>query len=84
MYSDYSLLIVDDEPLIRENLSEEMKDLCPNIFLAENGEKALEIFAKHTIDVAFVDARMPRMNGVELIQAAHSKNRSFNVSAVHF
>lgn len=70
MYTHYSLLIVDDEEMIRENLSDEMKEICGNIHTACNGLEALEILKSKRIDVAFVDARMPQMNGVQFLQHA--------------
>jgi CheY-like chemotaxis protein len=38
------------------------------VVIAGNGEKALELFESSHFDVVVSDYRMPRMNGVELIQ----------------
>lgn len=66
-----SLLIVDDSPLMRKVLRKaiSMADLGFDAILeAGNGRLALEIFAKHTVDLALVDINMPEMSGVDLIE----------------
>lgn len=74
MYTNYSLLIADDEEMIREDLAEEMANVCANIFKACNGIEALKVFQDKRIDVAFVDARMPQMDGLELLHKIREKS----------
>jgi two-component system response regulator YesN len=64
----YKLLVVDDEPLVREGIV----SLVPfeklginEIFQAENGLKALEIVIKEFPDIILCDINMPKMNGLE-------------------
>lgn len=62
------LLIVDDEPIIREGIKS-LVDLSglgiKTIYEASNGEKALEIFNLYLPDIVLADINMPRMNGLE-------------------
>ncbi len=74
MSSDYSLLIVDDEPIIQEILSSAMQDICSHIYCASDGIGALEIIAQQRIDVALIDFRMPRMSGLELLKATRDQS----------
>jgi DNA-binding NarL/FixJ family response regulator len=63
------LLLVDDQDLMRRGLHR-LLDLEPGIDVvgeAADGPSALRLLDRVEVDVALVDARMPGMNGVELI-----------------
>lgn len=64
------VLLVEDEPLLREGLSKllEIEDGIEVVGEAGDGIQALEWVSVCRPDVALVDARMPRMDGVELIE----------------
>jgi len=63
------LLIVDDEVLICEYLSELLEELADEIFVAYDGEKALEILKEESIDCVVCDVKMPKLTGIEVIKA---------------
>ena len=61
------VLIVDDEPLIRNALGT-MLATDPGIAMAgsaDNGRKAVQFCQEHPVDVVLMDLQMPVMNGVE-------------------
>jgi len=62
----HSILIVDDELLIRDLLYDFFQGQGWDISVAENGEKALEILRSQKIDLVLTDIRMPQMDGLEL------------------
>ncbi|AFR09535.1 MULTISPECIES: response regulator [Nocardiopsis] len=65
-----SVLIVDDQILLRQGLRKllEIEEGIEIVGDAADGVEALEFLAAHpSPDVALVDARMPRMDGIELI-----------------
>jgi len=67
----YSVLIVDDEYLIRVGISSKIKFFefpYDNIYFAENGCEALSIVENHPVDIMMVDIRMPGMDGLALIR----------------
>ncbi len=65
-----NILVVDDERLIRESLSDLLKHLGYNVFEATGGRHALQILKdRGDIHAAIVDYAMPRMNGIETIKA---------------
>ncbi len=61
-------LIVDDEPVARRVLREEL-EAChvDEIGEAENGQAALDFIEVNKPDIAFIDLQMPVMNGFETI-----------------
>ncbi len=69
------VLIVDDEPSIREILSLILEDAGYCVMRAENGVEALEILkADSDYDLLLTDLRMPYMDGVELFERAREFN----------
>ena len=64
-----TILIVDDEPLIRMNLRALLEDLGFGVIEAGNGREALEVFGRIRPDLVLTDLRMPEMGGLELITA---------------
>ncbi|MDP1524551.1 MAG: LytTR family DNA-binding domain-containing protein [Rhodocyclaceae bacterium] len=71
--SDLTLLLVDDEPPARARLRALLSDIAgelPHRIIGEAGDgiAALELLAHHQADIALIDIRMPRMDGLELAQ----------------
>src|ERR1017187_3906313 len=62
-------LIVDDEPIAREVLREELEliDGVEVIGEADNGAKALDQIARHRPDLVLLDLQMPAMSGFEVV-----------------
>jgi len=65
-----SILIVDDEDMIRELARGTLAETGMKIFDAVNGENAIEIFAEHRdeIDIVFLDVIMPGLKGDEVLK----------------
>ena len=61
-----SILVVDDELLIRDLLYDFFHDQGWNIAVAENGRRALDIMQEKQFDVVLTDLRMPSMDGMAL------------------
>ena len=64
------VLIVDDEPAIRQILSNAARNAGHTVAVAASGEAALECLAKGDIDVALCDIRMPDISGIEVVERA--------------
>ncbi len=71
--SPLRVLIVDDEPIARQVLREELDlmDTVEVIGEAENGAAALAMMSTATPDLVFLDVQMPVMNGFELLSQLH-------------
>jgi two-component system KDP operon response regulator KdpE len=62
------VLVVDDEPQIRRALGINLRARGYEVDLAETGERALELAARHHPDVVVLDLGLPGIGGVEVIQ----------------
>ena len=63
-----SILVVDDEPLIRATLVEYLTQEGFRVTAAETGEEALALAAEHTFDVALCDVQLPGIDGIEVLE----------------
>ncbi len=63
-----SILFVDDEVQILKALKRLFHNSSYEVFFAESGVEALEIFSNQTIDLVVTDIRMPEMDGFELLR----------------
>lgn len=63
-----SVLLVEDDPTVREMAARVLRRQGYHVLEAEDGESALEIFSRHptSIDLLVTDAVMPRMSGKAL------------------
>src|ERR1700741_1696376 len=63
-----SILIVDDEPFLREIMGGWLARVAGQVFSAGNGVQALEVLADNKIDLILSDIRMPVMDGLTLLK----------------
>ena len=63
-----TILLVDDEPDIREVLDIYLSELGYTVHTAENGEKALAAFHRTIPPIVLSDIKMPGMDGIELLR----------------
>lgn len=66
-----NILVVDDEPVARQSLSDILKLEGYTVFAVSNGQAAVEHIRTHTVDVMIVDLKMPGMDGLEVIQVVN-------------
>ena len=63
-----SILIVDDEEIIRESLSFILTKEGYRVREAANGSAALDIVKSESVDLVLTDLEMPEMKGIELLE----------------
>lgn len=82
-YQEYSkeyILIVDDEAIVRESLTELLSALGFNTDTAENGKIALNKIRKNFYTFLLTDINMPELDGLELIKTV--KKEKYNISII--
>ena len=68
------ILVIDDEPGIRDLLDTLLRRKGYDVVLAENGQKGLELFRRERPDVIVLDLKMPGMDGLTVLQQVRALN----------
>jgi two-component system response regulator YesN len=81
----YKILIVDDEPIVRKGICKMVPfhDLkISEVFQAENGAEALQIFKDNEIDICLLDINMPKMDGLEFAKQAKDIKKNVKIAFI--
>jgi len=81
-HSELRLLVVDDEDFVRDLLREILEAEGCKVTLAENGDKALQLFQQNQFDGVFTDVGMPGMSGWELAQAIREQSEMIPIAVI--
>jgi two-component system, cell cycle sensor histidine kinase and response regulator CckA len=66
-----TVLVVDDEYLVRALLAPVLTKQGHTVLMAQGGEEGIELFSKHSaeIDLIITDITMPCVNGFQMVEA---------------
>ena len=83
-----NILIIEDEAAIRAVLKDILKDqkeLKLEVEEARDGQEGLALLENKSFDVVFCDVKMPKMDGMEVLQKAKDKgiNTTFIMISAH-
>ncbi|MCE0489375.1 two-component system sensor histidine kinase RcsC [Pantoea sp. Mb-10] len=81
-YDDIIVLIVDDHPINRMLLSEQLGTLGYQTKTAQDGVDALNVLSRNHIDIVLSDVNMPNMDGYRLTQRLRQLGHAFPVIGV--
>jgi len=62
------ILIVDDEPIVRESIRDWLEDAGYQVAMAETGEEALEMIKKQDFSMLVLDIRLPGRTGISVLK----------------
>lgn len=66
-----NILVVDDEPVARQSLTDILKLEGYTVSSAPNGQAAVEFIRTHAVDLLIVDLKMPGMDGLDVVQVVN-------------
>jgi sigma-B regulation protein RsbU (phosphoserine phosphatase) len=67
-----TLLIIDDDDVVRASLAAYLEDSGFHVLQANNGLQGMEVFHAESPDLVICDLRMPQVDGLELIRRIHA------------
>jgi YesN/AraC family two-component response regulator len=70
----YSILLVDDDPIITEGTGNDIKEKGYQVTTADCGEKAIELLEKTTFDLVITDLVMESIGGIEVLESTKEIN----------
>lgn len=76
------IIVIDDEPAIREALVEMLSVAGFDVTGAENGKKGLEVVSRQRPDLILLDIMMPEMNGWQVLEALKKDEWAKNVPVI--
>ena len=67
-----TILVVEDEKVIRDNISSMLSIFFKKVYTAINGEDGLDQYEQHLPDIILTDLKMPHMSGYEMLKEIKS------------
>lgn len=79
IFKTKNALYVEDEKGVQKNVGEILEMYFEKVFLASDGEEALEKFDKNRIDLLILDICMPKIDGLKLLQIIREDDKKIPV-----
>ncbi|MCX6051989.1 MAG: response regulator transcription factor [Campylobacterales bacterium] len=76
---EYDILFVEDEKAIRANYVKYLQRYFKNVYEAEDGERAYEIYKAKKPHIMIIDINLPKLNGIDLLKKIREKDHSTKV-----
>ncbi|WP_372999130.1 response regulator [Sulfurimonas sp.] len=77
--ADIRVLYVEDDKAIQHEIHDFLGRFFPTIILADNGEEGLQLYKTGHYDIVISDINMPKMNGIEMVNAIKEINEEQKV-----
>ncbi len=79
-----TILLVEDEPAVRQLFSLALTRAGYRVHEARNGQEAMKMFDQHgeTIDLLLTDMRMPFMGGAELAKQLRTRRKTLKLLCI--
>jgi two-component system, cell cycle sensor histidine kinase and response regulator CckA len=79
-----TILLVEDEPAVRQLFSQALMRAGYKVHEARNGQEALKVFDQHGdgVDLLLTDMRMPFMGGAELAHQLRTRRRTLKLLCI--
>ncbi|MFV0480411.1 MAG: response regulator transcription factor [Campylobacteraceae bacterium] len=73
------ILLVEDEPKLRDSFKKVLKLYAKDVIEASNGEEAIDMYTKSYPDIIITDIKMPKINGLEFIEIIRKNNKTIPI-----
>lgn len=79
IYRNLTSLIVEDDKQTADHLKNILEDIFFEVFIASDGEEAIEFFFEKKPDIIFTDIMMPKKNGIEFIKYIRTIDKDIKI-----
>lgn len=76
------ILIVDDEPVVRDILQKKLDNLGYEALTAADGAEGLDMAVKEQPDLILLDVMMPNKDGFEMLQDIRANDATRNINVI--
>ena len=76
------VLVVDDEEAIRSTMKQAIDYAGHDCLLARSGQEGLDVVERESLDVVFLDIKMPGMDGLALLERLRERPATATVPVV--
>jgi len=77
-----NVLLVEDEPEIRQSLKEVLEFFFSKVFVASHGLEALHVMQTEPVQMLFTDYEMPHLSGYELVKEIRQLNTRLPITII--
>lgn len=77
--NQFSVLYVEDDDILREEVTTFLKRRIKHVITAENGKDGLDKFSLYPVDFIITDLKMPVMDGLEMAEQIRQLNKSIPI-----
>ncbi len=72
----HTILVIDDERVVCDAVTRHLEQAGFSAHTAYNGTAALEFLESHSVDLALIDIRMPKISGFDVLETIISRHPS--------
>lgn len=73
------ILVIDDEPIIRDTLQVLLEEFDYSVITASNGKEGVQLYKSEKPDMVISDINMPEMNGFQVCEFLNKDNSDFPI-----
>ena len=77
-----TILVVDDDPDIRQVLKDRLESFRYRVLVASSGKECLEVLDKQSPELVLLDIKMPGMNGIEVVSRLKQDERHKGIPVI--
>ena len=79
VFKSLNILYAEDDLVIRESISRVLNMFFKNVFIANDGNEALELYQNHKIDILMLDYVMPNLDGFQTSKIIREFNKKIPI-----
>lgn len=76
---EFKILLVEDDEALRFIVKDNLEQNNYAVEIAEDGEKAIELFNKHSFDIILLDVMLPKVDGFQVAKTIRKSNEQIPI-----